>query len=102
MEHYINAWRNFANFDGRATRTQYWSFFGINFVIALVLNVSDNGGTLYLVYVLAIFIPALAYGVRRLHDAGYSGWWILLPIVNIFLLLASSIEGENRFGPPVA
>lgn len=99
MNHYLDAWRNFFVFDGRATRTQYWSFFGIHLLILFVLSLTIL--EIYWAYSVAALIPTLAYGVRRLHDAGYSGLWILLPIVNFLLLLRGSTEGENRFGPPV-
>lgn len=48
----------------------------------------------------ALILPSVAVGVRRLHDTDRRGWWLLFPIVNIVMLLQQSSIGGNRFGPP--
>ncbi|MFM8906546.1 MAG: DUF805 domain-containing protein, partial [Actinomycetota bacterium] len=49
---------------------------------------------------IALLLPSISAGVRRMHDVDRSGWWILFPIYNIVLLARRSNTGENRFGPP--
>ncbi len=111
---------NYANFTGRARRSEYWYFTLFNVlvgVLAMVLMIVsialDNDNPLiaafiylaYGVYSLAIIIPSLAVTVRRLHDVGKSGWnilWAFLPIVGPILLLVwyctDSEIGENKWG----
>ena len=100
---------NFANFEGRASRQEYWMFFLFNVLFAFAAGILDGLlglGFVYLLYVLALFIPGLAVGVRRLHDIGKSGWWLLIMFVpligGIWLLVlfcTDSNDGENSFGP---
>ncbi|MEE3925428.1 DUF805 domain-containing protein [Pseudomonas viridiflava] len=78
-------------------------FFLINVLISIVLGFLDGLlGTDQLIstlYSIAVFLPGLAVGVRRLHDTDRSGWWMLVPIVPIIF---SCLEGQrdgNRFGP---
>ena len=101
---------NYANFNGRARRSEYWYFALMNFIILIVAAVLDNllgitfgvlpYGYLYLFVALAVFIPGLAVSVRRLHDVGKSGWFYfiaIIPIVGaIWLLVLFCSEGEQR------
>ena len=93
---------NYANFKGRASRSEYWYFalFGalVYFVSALLLP------ELYVLAFLGLLIPTLAAAVRRLHDGGRSGWnllWAFVPIggIVVFVWLVSAGEPTpNRFG----
>ncbi|MCP8899811.1 DUF805 domain-containing protein [Gilvimarinus xylanilyticus] len=86
MEYYIQAFRQFADFEGRWTRTQYWMFVLINFLIALAVAVVANLiGMEFLssIYSLVLLIPGISAGVRRLHDSGRSGWWMLLCLIPV-------------------
>lgn len=116
MEYYLKAWRNYANFSGRARRTEYWMFvlfntlislliLGISFALMEVLN-TEVFFLIYVLYALAVMIPSIALSIRRIHDVGYSGWMFLLCLVpfvgGIILLvfyLLDSQPGDNRFGP---
>ena len=114
MNWYLKVLRQYADFNGRARRKEYWMFFLFNIIFAVAAMVMDNilgiasqfgYGPLYGIYVLTLFIPGLAVGVRRLHDVGKSGWMILIsfiPIVGaiwlLVLLVMDSTPGENRFG----
>ena len=106
---------NYANFNGRARRSEYWYFALMNLIILIVAAVLDNMlgltfgalpyGYLYVAFALAVFIPGLAVAVRRLHDVGKSGWFyfiVLIPIVGaIWLLVLFFTEGnrgENQYG----
>lgn len=94
FDYFIFCFKNYAKFSGRARRSEFWFFVLFNFVISSALNVvsqslwyaTDSYAFLSISYIysLAVAIPALAVTVRRLHDTGRSGWWLLayyLPIV---------------------
>ena len=95
---------NYANFSGRARRSEYWWYALCNLLISLVLLTADyfigfGFNFLYLLYGLAVIIPGLAVLVRRLHDVGKSGWFffvVLIPLVGpIWLLVLLFTEGDN-------
>lgn len=111
--------QKFATFKGRASRKEYWVFYLFNFLISWGLIIFDiimiNGagipnfrvGTfIYVIFLLALFIPSLAVLVRRLHDTGRSAAWlfiVLIPFVGaialvIFLVQRGDTE-SNQFGP---
>ena len=108
MNGYLTTLKKYADFSGRARRTEYWMFLLFNLVIAMLLGVVDyvlgTPGIIGMIFALAILIPSIAVGVRRLHDTDRSGWWLLIafiPIIGtiallVFLLLDSN-SGENRF-----
>ena len=109
MNGYLATLKKYADFNGRARRTEYWLFVLFSMVIAMVLGVVDyvlgTPGIIGLIFALAILIPSIAVGVRRLHDTDRSGWWLLIafiPVIGtiallIFLLLDGT-PGDNRFG----
>ena len=109
MNWYLKCWKQYADFTGRARRTEYWMFALVNFGIALLLELILGFTFLYFltyVYSLAIFIPSLAVCVRRLHDIGRSGWWYLIglvPVVGWIILIiwfcTDSQPGSNKWGP---
>lgn len=121
MKWYLKVLQNYASFNGRARRSEYWYFvlFNLLFTIfAMILDrllgltfTSQTGmpfvfGYIYLLYNLIVFIPSLAVAVRRLHDIGKSGWRfliVLIPLIGGLVLLADFIkdsqQGENTFGP---
>ena len=101
--------QKYASFSGRARRTEYWMFFLVYFVIALVIGVVEGllsiGGYLTGIFALVHLLPSLGVTVRRLHDTGRSGWWILLsfiPIIGALVLLYFMVKSGdpqgNRFG----
>ena len=110
MNWYLKCLKQYADFSGRARRTEYWMFVLFNMIIAFVLGFLDGIlgwiepgiglGVLGGIYSLAVLIPGLAVTVRRLHDIGKSGWnyfIILIPIVGaIILLVWLCREGESR------
>ncbi|MEW2070889.1 DUF805 domain-containing protein [Streptomyces sp. NPDC007346] len=107
MNWYLDVLKNYAGFSGRARRKEYWMFALVNFVIAIVLSIIGAAiGTdiLYYVYLLAVLIPSLAVGVRRLHDTGRSGWWLLIALTligGIVLIVFLASEGKqepNQYG----
>lgn len=100
---------NYANVEGRAARPEYWLFFLANLIILAVLLALTAASSifivLYFVYALAIIIPSIMVGIRRLHDTDRSGWWLLItfvPLVGGIILLVLMVlpgtEGDNQFG----
>lgn len=74
----------YANFNGRASRSEYWWFWVFVSLIQAIASVMDP--TLGTICQLALLLPMLAAGVRRMHDTNHSGWFLLIPIYNIILL----------------
>lgn len=95
---------NYANFKGRARRSEYWYFVLLNFIISFALSfvltlISPIIGLGANVYSFAVLIPSIAVAIRRMHDVGKSGWYILIPLYNLILLCTDSEEGTNEYGP---
>lgn len=109
MKWYLYAIQKYTEFNGRATRQEYWMFalfnfiisFSILFLVALIegmLNSTNSvANILNLIYTLFILIPSLSVGVRRIHDSGHNGWWIICPIVNFVFLLFPSETSKNKY-----
>ena len=105
------AFRNFAVFSGRASRAEYWSFIvATDVVIFLLFLLGIRAGFfLLLAYVFALLavIPEISVAVRRLHDTGRSGWFLLVGIIPVVgsivvlvLLLLPGDRGQNSYGLP--
>nr|MDH3153553.1 DUF805 domain-containing protein [Bacillus licheniformis]MDH3164418.1 DUF805 domain-containing protein [Bacillus licheniformis] len=138
MKWYWRGLKNYANFEGRARRKEYWLFHVFNGIICFILFILSlmvvslfisgimtaegydryqvgyiigyGGGflgyILIFIYQLAVLVPSLAVNVRRPHDTGRSGWWILigfLPIIGAVILLIFYCQAgeakENQYGP---
>jgi len=101
MNYYVAVLKKYTVFTGRCRRKEYWMFVLVNIIIAIVLSVVSRAVHLniVLIYDLAVLLPGLAAGIRRMHDTNHSGWWILLPIVNLVFAIMDGDKGENRFGP---
>jgi uncharacterized membrane protein YhaH (DUF805 family) len=115
MNWYFEVFRKYADFDGRASRSEYWWFFLMSIIVSSLLSTIDaitgtfnpdyGIGLLSAVYSLAVFIPSFAVNIRRLHDIGRSGWWLflhLIPLLGTLVLLFWSIKAsdpnENQYG----
>jgi uncharacterized membrane protein YhaH (DUF805 family) len=109
MNYYTDVFKKYAVFEGRARRAEYWYFLLFNLIIAFALTFLDSvlhSQIPYALYLLVAIVPSLAVSVRRLHDTGHSGWWLLLdfvPIVGAIILLiwlaTDSEPGMNQYGP---
>lgn len=116
MEWYLKVIRQYADFNGRARRKEYWMFILFNLIFAIAAMLLDTllginfaegtGGPLYILYALFALIPGLAVAVRRLHDIGKSGWMLLIafiPLIGaiwlIVLMCTDSDSGSNEYGP---
>ncbi len=103
---------NYANFNGRISRRQYWMFalysVLISFALNIVIMILPFLAVLSLIYALALLVPSFSLIIRRLHDINLSGWFLLISIVPVlgalallFLLCMPSDKGENKFGTEV-
>ncbi|MGA5657491.1 DUF805 domain-containing protein [Rahnella contaminans] len=103
MNWYIKALKNYSTFSGRARRREYWWFTLFNGLISmgvtLIALLFGDDGIISTLYSLFALLPGLAVMVRRNHDTGYSGWWILCPVFNLILMFFKSDPEDNRFGP---
>ncbi|MGL5979844.1 MAG: DUF805 domain-containing protein [Phocaeicola sp.] len=115
MKWYLKVVNNYAQFNGRASRQEYWMFVLFNalfscaaMAVDYMLGFTFPGelyGFIYTLYGLALFIPTLAVSVRRLHDVGKSGWMILISLIpligGIWLLVLECTAGNleaNKYG----
>ena len=100
----------YANFNGRARRSEYWFFYLAYTVVSVILSVLAQYSSIFsilsAIVSLGLVCPALAVAVRRLHDIGKSGWYYLfalIPLVGTIILLIwfvkDSEPGDNMYGP---
>lgn len=116
MNWFIGALKKYATFSGRAQRAEYWYFILFYTLIYIGLAIIDSVtgtlsaetgmGLLSGIYSLAILLPSLAVGARRLHDIGKSGWWLLIgiiPLIGVIILIIFLVKdsepSENAYGP---
>jgi len=115
MNWYLQALTNYSEFGGRARRKEYWFFVLFNMLISMALTIIDGVTGLFSIetgiglfsglYALAVLVPSIAVGVRRLHDTNRSGWWLLImfiPLIGVIILIVfmatDSNPEENKYG----
>ena len=101
MKYYLKVLQNYAIFKGRASRSEYWYFVLFNVIFSIVLGFVSgivDLPILYTIYSLVLLIPSIAVAVRRMHDVGKSGWFILIPIYDLILACTQGVKGENEYG----
>ena len=108
----------YAHFEGRATRSEFWYFYLFTLIISVpyymammfrsfgLVDAAMISGGLYIIFCLALFLPQLGVTIRRLHDTGKSGRYlliVLIPIAGIFIFIAQLIKPsspeDNKYGP---
>ena len=95
----------YVNFEGRASRPEYWWF--ALFIVIVGVGLSFVSETVSMLFYLATLLPSIAAATRRLHDTDRSGWWQLIGIVPIvgwiviIYFLAQKGKDANRFGEPL-
>jgi len=111
IDYYILAFQKYAQFSGRATRSEYWWFYLVNLAVTLLLAIIESVFSIPLtllstIYLFASIVPSLSIQVRRLHDVDKSGWYILLNLLIIIgwiwllvLNILDSTPGDNKYGP---
>ncbi|MDR2006924.1 MAG: DUF805 domain-containing protein [Acidaminococcales bacterium] len=102
FDNFVYVFKNFADFSGRASRAEYWYFTLASIIMQLVLGIIS--AELYFIYCVIAIIPGIAVSVRRLHDVGKSGWWLLICLTIIgafYIIYLDCLPGEktNRYGP---
>lgn len=115
MNWYLEVLKKYVVFSGRARRKEYWMFtlFNLIFIcVALLLDkilgtgFGDLGyGIFYTLYMLAVLLPSIAVSIRRLHDLGKSGWFILISLIPfaggiwlLVLMCSDGTPGDNKYG----
>ena len=105
MEWFVMVLKKYAEFNGRSRRKEYWMFYLFSIIISGVLSVVDTsilgleGYGINTIYSLGVLVPTIAVGVRRMHDVGKSGWFLLIPFYNLYLLCINGVEETNEYGP---
>ncbi|MBJ27816.1 MAG: hypothetical protein CL776_03315 [Chloroflexi bacterium] len=102
---FVEPLKHYADFQGRSSRAEYWSFGLAQIVLIAALLIIDGSGILFTLAFLALMIPNLAVSVRRLHDTNKTGWMVLLglipfvgSIVLLVLYLLPGNIGDNDYG----
>jgi uncharacterized membrane protein YhaH (DUF805 family) len=108
MSWYFEVLKKYATFSGRARRKEYWMFLLFNIIVVFVLAIVDglvgsssqsDSSVLVSIYQLAVLIPSIAVGVRRMHDTDHGGWWLIVPIAGLLFAIREGQRGDNSFGP---
>lgn len=123
MKWFIKAFRQYADFSGRASRQEFWMFVLFNLLFAMAWafvaglltgllgdSFNQESRLMFMYKLIAIYyavtaVPAMAVGVRRLHDTGRHGWWMLVSLIPfaggvwlIVLMCLNGSAGDNRYG----
>ena len=101
--------KHYFDFNGRARRAEYWWYILVYLILEIIIGVIQNilglGTMLTGIFGLALLLPSLGVAVRRLHDGGRSGWWLLIGLtgIGVFVLLfwftQTGTSGSNEYGP---
>ena len=107
MKWFIGCLRRYADFTGRAGRAEFWNFFLVYIVVAVVLGIIDaqlNTFVLAYVWTAALLVPYIGVGVRRMHDLGFTGLLLLIALVPfgiipvLWMLAMPSRPDPNKYG----
>ena len=108
MNWYLKVVKNYVDFNGRARRKEYWMYSLFNLIFLIIAMLMDkfigtelkgqNYGLFYLLYSLTTLLPSIGVVIRRMHDVGKSGWFVLIPIYNIILALSEGEKQTNQYG----
>ena len=103
MYWYLKVLKQYADFKGRARRKEYWMFTLLNFIFSYVISIITLYGKIpewiLILFYLVMLLPSIAVSVRRIHDVGKSGWYFLIPIYPLVLVLTEGEKCENKYGP---
>ena len=111
MGEYLDGLSKYFAFKGRATRREFWMFVAVSAGITVALTMLEafwlgffgwewtGDSVLANLYSLAVFFPTMAVGARRMQDTGHPGWWLLIPIANLYYAVMDGTPGANKFGP---
>jgi uncharacterized membrane protein YhaH (DUF805 family) len=103
MDYFIGALKKYADFNGRASRKEFWMYIFFYMVINIIFSVLGLD-VISMIFGLMLFVPSISVGARRLHDIGRSGWWqliYLVPLIGLIVMiffLAQDGHDENDYG----
>jgi len=103
MRYYFTVLRKYANVEGRASRAEYWNFILFSYLFSVVIafiEIKLHTSFLSMTYLVAIMLPSLAVGMRRMHDLGKYGSYALIPGYSLILACLPGNKGSNTYGPP--
>jgi uncharacterized membrane protein YhaH (DUF805 family) len=107
LDWYLEPWRKYNVFAGRARRKEFWSFLLGNLMIVFALSLSEgvfgisaesDESLLAGLFQIVVIVPSIAVSVRRMHDTDHPGWWSIIPILGYVFFCVDGTRGENRFG----
>jgi uncharacterized membrane protein YhaH (DUF805 family) len=103
IDYFTGVLKKYTVFTGRARRAEYWWFtlfsslvsYGLALIGLFVLDIPWLGN----LWSFGVLLPSLGVAIRRMHDVDKSGWFILIPIYNLILLVTPGTVGPNEYGP---
>jgi len=98
---YMYAWKTAFQFGGRIRRKTYWYFILTHVIVSIVCAFVDQALRTEIVsalYSIAVLVPNISMGIRRMHDVNRSGWWFIVPFVNLYFAIKDSDPGMNDYG----
>lgn len=100
MKHYFTVLKKYASVEGRASRAEYWNFLLFNYLVSValtIIEVSLRTNFIVMTYTVAMLLPSLAVGMRRMHDLGKYGSYALIPIYSQLLACFPSSKVANTY-----
>ena len=97
MNYIKNAYSNWYKLSGRSSRAEYWGTYAFNILLAFVC-LYFLGESFYALVLLVSLPIGIGLGIRRMHDAGVSGWFLLIPFVNFIYAISKSEQAKNKWG----
>jgi uncharacterized membrane protein YhaH (DUF805 family) len=94
--------KKYAEFKGRASRAEFWWYYLGYIILMVVVSIIDSlirSSFFTTILSLGLLLPTLGVSIRRMHDVGKSGWFILIPIYDIILAATDGQPGDNQYGP---
>lgn len=106
MKHITTVFKKFTDFNGRASRAEFWTFFLFNIILSYAITLGLGAilgqviaSILNLIVSLVLLLPGIAVAIRRMHDVNKSGWYLLIPIYSLILALTEGDKSVNNYGP---
>ncbi len=102
MNYFLEAFKKYSDFDGRASRKEFWFFFLFDMIIMIIIALLIESEAVYRILItlwkLFVLLPTTALAIRRMHDVNKSGWFILIPIYSIILYCKAGDSLINKYG----
>ncbi len=113
INYFLDPLKKYADFTGRASKTEYWMFilfYTVIYIVLIAIDYATGMGVLSLIFSLALLLPSISVATRRLHDIDRSGWWqliVLIPLIGIIVILVFMAQDSdpeaNQYGEkPIA